>query len=152
MVTMPESSLTVDTAQAIVDKLKEQVGKQLAVEFYPEKPANYRLNHANGALLVSYAKSSYPRHDDFGAIAKPRRMTFSVTIVSRHLYDRFGAVPLVDWVLAMLSGFTPPHADKPLAPTKDYFIRHEAGLWFYGVDFDTECVHVQTLQVDNEFL
>lgn len=146
--TIPEYSQTKSLTESIVGQLASLVGNDLAVEFYPEKPANYRLNHANGALLVNYAKSSYPKHNDTYAIAQPRQMGFTVTIISRGLHDRYGAVPLVDWVLAMLSGFKPEHTDKTLAPVKDYFIQHQSGLWYYGVDFDVESVHVQSLPVN----
>ena len=147
---IPEHSQTKAITQSIVDQMAGIVGTDLAVEFYPEKPASYRLNHANGALLVNYAKSNYPKHDDTAAIIKPRQMGFTVTIISRGLHDRYGAVPLVDWVLAMLSGYRPEHTDKTLAPVRDYFIQHQSGLWYYGVDFDVEAVLVQTLPI-NEF-
>lgn len=140
-----KNNITTDVSQSIVEHLQDIVDTTLAVEFYPEKPATYRLNHVNGALLVNYARSNYPKHNETGAVIRPRTMILTVTIVSRGLYDRYGAVPLVDWVLEMLSGFTPDHADKPLAPIKDYFVQHQAGLWFYGVDFETEVVHVQSL-------
>ena len=144
--TIPERSQTKAITQSIVDQLASVVGTDLAVEFYPEKPANYRLNHANGALLVNYAKSNYPQHNDTASVIKPRQMGFTVTIISRGLHDRYGAVPLVDWVLAMLSGFRPEHTDKSLAPVRDYFIQHQSGLWYYGVDFEIEAVHVQSLR------
>lgn len=145
---IPAHSQTVDITQSIVDQMAGIVGTDLAVEFYPEKPANYRLNHANGALLVNYAKSSYPKHNDTDAVIMPRQMGFTVTIISRGLHDRFGAVPLVDWVLAMLSGFRPAHTNKRLAPVRDYFIQHTSGLWYYGVDFEVKSVHVQNLAVN----
>lgn len=144
---MPQISLTKLVIDDMVTKLKEQVGNTLAVEYYPEKPASYRLNHANGALLVNYARSNYPKHDDTFAVIRPREQVFTVTIVTRNLHDRYGAVPIVDWVLAMLSGHTPVNCTKPLYPVKDYFDNHEAGLWFYGVDFATELVLVQSLPV-----
>lgn len=144
---MPQISLTKLVIDDMVTKLKEQVGNTLAVEYYPEKPASYRLNHANGALLVNYARSNYPKHDDIQAIIRPREQVYTVTIVARNLHDRYGAVPIVDWVLAMLSGHTPVNATKPLFPVKDFFDSHEAGLWLYGVDFATELVLVQSLPV-----
>ncbi len=138
------TSLTKQVLDSIVKQLSYHVGEQLAVEFYPEKPANYRLNHANGALLINYAKSKYGNRQDVGLVTKERDMTFTVTIVSRNLHDKYGAVPLVDWVIAMLSGFTASHCDKPFAPIDDYFVQHQSGLWFYAVDIGTQLVHVQT--------
>lgn len=145
---IPAQSQTKSITQSIVDQLASVVGTDLAVEFYPEKPANYRLNHANGALLVNYAKSNYPKHNDTYAVVQPRQMGFTVTIISRGLHDRYGAVPLVDWVLEMLSGYRAEHTDKTLSPVRDYFIQHQSGLWYYGVDFDVESVHVQSLTIN----
>lgn len=144
---LPSFSLTKDIASDIVEQLKKSAGNELAVEFYPEKPTSYRLNHTNGALLVSYGRSNYPKHNDTNAVIRPRELTFAITIVSRGLYDRFGAVPLVDWVLELLSGFMPVHCDKPLSPIKDYFDNHDSGLWFYVVEFSTETAFVQSLAV-----
>lgn len=87
---MPQISLTKLVIDDIVAKLKAQVVNELAVEYYPEKPANYRLNHANGALLVNYARSNYPKHDDTFAVIRPREQVFTVTIVARNLHDRYG--------------------------------------------------------------
>ena len=145
---LPLFSLTKDIANDIVEQLKNGVGNELSVEFYPEKPTSYRLNHANGAFLVSYGQSSYSQHEDIYAVIRPRELTYAVTVVSRGLYERFGAVPLVDWVLELLSGFMPTHATKPLAPIKDYFETHESGLWFYTVTFVTQTSHVQTLTIN----
>lgn len=140
-------SITKDMLDAIVEQLRQQVGKKLAVEYYPEQPSKYRLNHADGALLVNYGKSNYSNRQDVGLVNKERTPSFTVTIVSRNLHDRLGAVRLVDWVVAMLSGFTPTHCDVPLAPIRDYFIKHQSGIWYYGVDFDTQTAHVQTLKM-----
>lgn len=39
---------------AVLARLREKL-PQLQVEYFPEKPAEYRLNHPVGALLLSYA-------------------------------------------------------------------------------------------------
>ncbi len=142
-----KTSLTKQVLDSIVEQLSYHVGEQLAVEFYPEQPTNYRLNHANGALLVNYGKSDYGRREDVRAVIKERTSVFTITVISRNLHDKYGAVPLVDWVIAMLSGFTASHCDKPFAPIDDYFVQHQSGLWFYAVDISTQAVHVQTKQI-----
>ncbi|EKY7025774.1 hypothetical protein QFI32_005337, partial [Escherichia coli] len=43
---------------AVLARLREKL-PQLQVEYFPEKPAEYRLNHPAGALLVSYAGSRF---------------------------------------------------------------------------------------------
>ena len=44
---------------AVLTRLREKL-PQLQVEYFPEKPAEYRLNHPVGALLVSYAGYTPP--------------------------------------------------------------------------------------------
>lgn len=146
---LPSFSLAKHIAGQIVEQLRQGVGDDVAVAFYPEKPTSYRLNHVNGAFLVSYGRSDYPKHNDTMAVVQPRELVFAVSIVSRGLYDRFGAVSLVDWVLELLLGFMPTHTTKPLAPIRDYFENHESGLWFYTVEFATESSLVQTLPVND---
>ena len=51
---------------AVLARLREKL-PQLQVEYFPEKPAEYRLNHPVGALLLSYAGSRFDRPDDTGA-------------------------------------------------------------------------------------
>lgn len=140
-------SITKDISDSILEQLKAEFGHELAVEFYPEKPTSYRLNHVNGALLLQYGKSNYPKHNDSYAVVQPREMTFKVIIVSRHLHERYGAVLIVDWVCDALQGFTPTHCDRPLSVVSDYFISHGAGLWLYGIDVATSSERVQALDV-----
>lgn len=52
---------------AVLARLREKL-PQLQVEYFPEKPAEYRLNHPVGALLLSYAGSRFDRPDDTGAV------------------------------------------------------------------------------------
>ncbi len=40
---------------AVLARLREKL-PQLQVEYFPEKPSEYRLNHSVGALLLSYAQ------------------------------------------------------------------------------------------------
>ena len=140
-------SITKAISDSILEQLKAEFGNELAVEFYPEKPEGYRLNHPNGALLLQYGKSNYPKHNDSDAVVQPREMTFKVIIVSRYLHERWGAVLIVDWVCAALQGFTPAHCDRPLAVVSDYFISHGSGLWLYGIDVATSSERVQALDV-----
>ncbi len=56
---------------AVLARLREKL-PQLQVEYFPEKPAEYRLNHPVGALLLSYAGSRFDRPDDTGAVIQSR--------------------------------------------------------------------------------
>ena len=56
---------------AVLTRLREKL-PQLQVEYFPEKPAEYRLNHPVGALLVSYAGSRFDKPNDIGAVLRLR--------------------------------------------------------------------------------
>lgn len=61
---------------AVLTRLREKL-PQLQVEYFPEKPAEYRLNHPVGALLVSYAGSRFDKLrwlvTGFSAVARGAR-------------------------------------------------------------------------------
>lgn len=80
---------------AVVARLKEKL-PGLSVEYFPEKPAEYRLNHPVGALLVSYAGSRFDKPDDIGAVIQPQTLQLCVTVVFRQLNGKRG--PLMCWI------------------------------------------------------
>lgn len=63
---------------AVLARLREKL-PQLQVEYFPEKPAEYRLNHPVGALLLSYAGSRFDRPDDTGAVIQSQTIQLCVT-------------------------------------------------------------------------
>lgn len=134
---------TIAIMDSLIDHLKQHFNPDVAVAYYPEKPESYRLNHPNGAVLLSYASANYPKYNDINAVIQPRELGFNLSIVNRQLYGRTGAIEVLDKLINVVAGFSPVHCDKPLRPVKDYFVRHEAGLWFYGLDVATETVQVQ---------
>ncbi len=75
---------------AVLARLREKL-PQLQVEYFPEKPAEYRLNHPVGALLLSYAGSRFDRPDDTGAVIQSQTIQLCVTVVFRQLNGK-GAI------------------------------------------------------------
>ncbi len=136
--------MTEQMIESIICKIREHVGEDMAVEYYPDKPSNYRLNHAHGAFLVNYGKSNYSPNEDIYLVQNERDMTITVSIVVRKLWGKLGAVANVDWLRSILSGFIPEHCTIPMKPVRDYFEAHHAGLWYYGFDFSVQSVNVQT--------
>ena len=74
---------------AVLARLREKL-PQLQVEYFPEKPAEYRLNHPVGALLLSYAGSRFDRPDDTGAVIQSQTIQLCVTVVFRQLNGKKG--------------------------------------------------------------
>lgn len=88
---------------AVLARLHEKL-PQLQVEYFPEKPAEYRLNHPVGALLLSYAGSRFDRPDDTGAVIQSQTIQLCVTVVFRQLNGKKGR---------LMSGCCPPHSRRP---------------------------------------
>lgn len=138
---------TLEMLDAIEKRLKAKL-PALAVEYYPEKPEDYRLNHPRGALLVSYAGSQFGESVDAGCMVQPRKLTVSVTVLLRQLHGKGGAVDVMDLVRQALVGFRPPDCRKMRA-AGDQFQGENAGIWQYVVSFSMGAMQVEEAELDN---
>lgn len=132
---------TLEIIDAVVGCLRSRL-PALAVEYFPDQPADYRLNHPLGALLVSYLGSQFGRSVDTRYVAQPRTVKLSVTVVLRQLNGPGGAVDVLDRVRQALAGFRPPDCGQ-LAAVSEAFLGENAGLWQYAVDFAAEAMLVE---------
>lgn len=139
---------TLQIIDAVVERLKVKL-PQLAVEYFPDRPAEYRLNHPKGALLVSYLGSQFDMTVDVTYIAQPRTVKLSVTVILRQLNGKGGAVDVVDAVRQALVGFRPPDCRKVWA-VSEKFLGETAGLWQYAVDLASEAMLVEDADVNTE--
>ncbi|MCW3700370.1 Gp37 family protein [Burkholderia cenocepacia] len=132
---------TLEMVDAVVARLRFKL-PALVTEYFPERPDEYRLNHAIGALLVSYPGSQYDTTVDTDMVVQPRRVKFAVAIVLRQLNGRGGAIDVLDHVRTALVGFRPPDCKK-LAAVSDKFLGESAGLWQYVIEFSAGAVIVE---------
>ncbi|WP_353189536.1 Gp37 family protein [Pandoraea pnomenusa] len=139
---------TLQIIDAVVKRLAVKL-PHLAVEYFPDKPSEYRLNHPKGALLVSYLGSQFDKTVDVAYVAQPRTVKLSVTVVLRQLNGKGGAVDVVDLVRAALVGFRPPDCRKVWA-VSEKFLGETAGLWQYAVDVASEAMLVEDADVNTE--
>lgn len=139
---------TLQIIDAVVKRLAVKL-PHLAVEYFPDKPSEYRLNHPKGALLVSYLGSHFDKTVDVAYVAQPRTVKLSVTVVLRQLNGKGGAVDVVDLVRAALVGFRPPDCRKVWA-VSEKFLGETAGLWQYAVDVASEAMLVEDADVNTE--
>ncbi len=139
---------TLEIIDAAVARLKVRL-PQFAVEHFPDRPSEYRLNHPKGALLVSYLGSQFDTTVDVTYMAQPRTVKLSVTVVLRQLNGRGGAVDVVDAVRQVLVGFRPPDCRK-LRAVSEKFLGETAGLWQYAVDVACEAMIVEDADVNTE--
>ncbi len=131
-------SITLAILDAVLAELKRAHGRELAVEFFPEQPLNYRLNHPVGAILVSYSRSLFGQQASLDTAWLARDLTVPLTLVFRQLNGRKGVIAWLDQVRQTLTGWTPLHCDTPLIPVSEQFLLQNAGIWQYALDFTTQ--------------
>jgi len=138
-------SMTQEMLDAVLAHLRATFGKQLAVEYFPDAPQTYRLNHPVGAVLLMFSRSRFSASTGLGAIVQPREVTFTLTLVFKRLNGAQGAVPVLDALRAALVGFRPPQCQMGLAVVSEDRIGHIAGLWQYQQEYSTQSVQIEVL-------
>ncbi|MGY1949463.1 Gp37 family protein [Pseudomonas pergaminensis] len=134
---------------AFVARLKKDFDRELAIELFPENPAQYRLNHTNGAILVAYGKSTFGASESTDAVFQARSMSFQLTLVFRQLHGTSGAISYLDRIRECLTGWKPPHCDMSCRPTAENFIGQVQGLWQYGLSIATRAVQLQSMGLED---
>ena len=127
---------------AVVLRLRAKL-PALHVDFFPESPAEFRLNHPVGAVLVSYGKSTFGRTQDVGVVIQPQTVRFNATAVLRQLNGKGGAVDVLDLLRQSLGGWRPPDCQRDIWLVEDVFLGQREGLWQYVLTFETVTVFVQ---------
>jgi len=135
---------------AIINRLKEKI-QGLEIDSFPEKPAEFRLKHPKGALLVRYAGANYTEPFATGQVVQDRKINFEVNIVMRHLTSHKGVYAYLDAVRIALTGFKPPNCGKAY-PVKEEFITEDAGIWHYGITFSMTAKAVEAAQDEQVIL
>ncbi|MBS9780872.1 MAG: Gp37 family protein [Gammaproteobacteria bacterium] len=110
----------------------QQALPDFAVELFPEHPEKYRLNHANGAVLIAYHGSDYGEPKATDIAHQQRVIQWRLTVITRSQHNDFGSLAALDAIRLSLLGYRPPHCDK-LYLSKEQFDGEDAGLWQYGV-------------------
>lgn len=136
---------------AIVDDVVQRLRLKLPalqVEYFPEKPEEFRLNHPAGAVLVSYISSKYAAPEDACAVVQPQTVTLCATVIMRQLNGRGGAVAVLELVRRALGGWRPANCHRPVRLKQDAFIGEVAGLWQYALEFVTDTMFVEDSEAD----
>lgn len=130
---------------AFISRLQVAFDHELAIELFPENPVIYRLNHAVGAILVAYGKSTFGASEATDAVFQARNMNFQLTLIFRQLHGADGATSYLDRIRECLTGWKPPHCDMACRPTAEFFIGQVQGVWQYGLTIATRAVQLQTM-------
>ena len=140
-------AVTLTIIDAVVARLKAAF-PDLAVEYFPDKPAEYRLNHPKGALLVSYLGAKYDEPIDTSAVVQPAVIKFAITATLRQLNGKEGAVAVLTRLRSALIGYKPPNCRRKVWAIGEQFLGESAGIWQYALDVATEAIVVEDDDVD----
>lgn len=137
-------AVTTDMLDALMARLRARL-PMYAVEYFPEKPKDYRLNHSRGALLVSYIGSRFTAPRDTQFVLQPRQVRLSVTLLLRQLNGRDGAVGVLDDLRLALVGFRLPHCVSGIEAVDERFLGEVGGIWQYALDVSAAAMQVEDL-------
>jgi len=126
----------------------EQALPDLAVELFPQRPAEYRLNHPVGAVLLGYPGSVHKAPRALGMVAQERKVRFGCTLVARQVWGSLGAVALLDSLRQALVGWAPPDCEA-ITALDDKFLTEEAGVWWYASDFEAQSLTLEDREPDS---
>lgn len=137
-------SQTLELMEALVARLQAEFGRELAIELFPEKPQQYRLNHPAGAILVAYGSSKFGDAEATSAMLLERNLVIPLTLVFRQLNGKTGVIAFLDRIRGCLNGWYPPHCDNPCRPLDETFVGQVAGLWQYTQRFAARATQLQS--------
>lgn len=140
-------AVTLTIIDAVVTRLQAAF-QDMAVEYFPDKPSEYRLNHPKGALLVSYLGAKYQEPIDTSAVVQPATLKLNVTVVLRQLNGKDGAVAVLTRLRSALIGYKPPNCRRKVWAVGEQFLGEMAGIWQYALDVATETVLVEDEDVE----
>ena len=74
-------------------------------------------------------------------VVQERRLRLTMTVVTRQLWGREGAIAFLDRLRLALVGWVPPDGEAMTAASERFLAEH-AGLWWYASEFDTKTLTI----------
>lgn len=133
------SRLEADILQRITAALTnpEQAYPKIDVQAWPDRPADYKMLHPQGAALLVYKGKKYSdnvKNDD--------KAEFELAIMARTLHEPNTEAPIGTGVYELLStcidalhGWRSEYATRPLTIVSDGFNLYGEGVWTYSIRF-----------------
>lgn len=131
--------------QAIIERLMAKI-QGLLIEGFPEKPSEYKLMHPKGALLVSYAGSTFSEPKSTDIVSQDRKVEFDIAVIMRHLRNHEGVYAYLEAVRIALTGYRIPGCGK-MYPTREEFLDESDGIWQYRMTF---AMTMPAIEIDEE--
>ena len=129
---------------SITERLKDKF-PELHVQGFPDKPAEFRLLHPKGAILVHYQGGNYSESKSLGCLYQDKKLEFSISVVMKHLRTHEGAYEYLDKVRETLTGYKPENCSK-MIPIKEEFLTEDNGIWQYSINFATTTPVIENIE------
>lgn len=116
----------------------------LAIDPYPPRPADYRLLHPRGAVLVRIDGS---RYQSAATGAAHRDAQVIVTLLLRDFQQHQAAYEWLDAIQGLLFGFVPAGGWQAMKVLSDQFISENEGVWQYDLTFTSRRLSVSVFDL-----
>lgn len=116
----------------IVMRLQQEIGPQLEIVAYPDKPESWRFMHPRGTILVRYHGAQYGELESLALSPQERPSIFELAFLSRNLRGHFSAYEMLEMGRVALQGWRPKGC-KATRILKDAFVSQADGVWTYGM-------------------
>ncbi len=117
----------------IIDQLQANI-TGIKIEGFPDSPAEYKLLHPKGAVLVHFQGGNYSIPEENSFIQQAVSLDFALTLIIKGLRDKNGAYSYINSIISALTGFAPAQCNK-MYLTKVEFLGEDRGLWHYAFSF-----------------
>lgn len=136
---------------ALIEQVQAHLKPKLdvLVEFFPERPADYRLNHPKGAVLIAYGGTRFDASNDISLVRQHCTIGLSLTMVVHQLNGKTGALALLDKVRSLMIGFKPKGYHK-IKLMGERFASEDKGIWQYVLDVQTQGLVVEAPPPDEQ--
>lgn len=136
-------SMTTAIIDDVLARLRDVHGKQLAVDYFPDQPATYRLNHPTGAVLVGYSRSNFADNLAMDSTLMARDITIPIHFMFSKLHGVNGVITYLDIIRETLTGYKPVQCEIPLKPLSESFVTQNQGVWQYAQDYVCRATQIQ---------
>lgn len=116
----------------------------LAIDPYPPRPADYRLLHPRGAVLVRIDGS---RYQSAATGAAHRDAQVIVTLLLRDFQQHQAAYEWLDTMHSLLLGFIPAGGWQAMSAVSDQFVSENEGVWQYDLMFTSRRLSVSAFNL-----
>jgi hypothetical protein len=126
---------------ANVVALVKEVWPRWAVEDFPDRPADYKLLHPKGAILVQYGGSRFGTPETLDVMVQQRVLQFGLRLIGNGQHGVDGVVTVLNSLIGALPGRRVANCD-PIRLVRDYFECEHGGRWEYQVEIEMTTLNV----------